>query len=39
MRSNAYNNLAMQQGFPGQLPTTPLTFASEHMGHEFTVLT
>ncbi|CAG8462385.1 6755_t:CDS:2 [Funneliformis caledonium] len=38
MRSNAYNNLAMQ-GFSGQLPTTPLTFASEHMGHEFTVLT
>ncbi|CAI2166223.1 4510_t:CDS:2 [Funneliformis geosporum] len=38
IRSNAYNNLAIQ-GFPGQLPTTPLTFASEHMGHEFTVLT
>ncbi|CAG8734209.1 13693_t:CDS:2, partial [Acaulospora morrowiae] len=36
-------NLTMQ-AFPqiatySQLPITPLTFASEHMGHEFTVLT
>ncbi|RGB33182.1 hypothetical protein C1646_705168 [Rhizophagus diaphanus] len=39
MRSNAYNNLAMQAFTYSQLPTTPLTFASEHMGHEFTVIT
>jgi hypothetical protein len=39
MRSNAYNNLAMQAFTYSQLPATPLTFASEHMGHEFTVIT
>jgi len=38
IRSNAYNNLAMQAFTYSQLPATPLTFASEHMGHEFTVI-
>lgn len=40
MQTNNINNMQLY-GFNNQLaalPVTPLTFASEHMGNEFTVI-